>query len=109
MGTAIVLVLLVAAIIGIVHSLTKDRKKPGGAAAAAAVAAPAVPVTAPTEDVHNGMNQKSYASDTPKCSYRLEYTPLLFLVIRTYPPCRKRHGGYAFLEAGDISAFLWGK
>lgn len=30
MGTAIVLVLLVAAIIGIVHSLTKDRKKPGG-------------------------------------------------------------------------------
>ena len=30
MGTAIVLVLLVAAIIGIVHSLTKDRKKPVG-------------------------------------------------------------------------------
>ena len=109
MGTAIVLVLLVAAIIGIVHSLTKDRKKPGGAAAAAAVAAPAVPVTAPTEDVHNGMNQNRMPAILPNVHTGLEYTPLLFLVIRTYPPCRKRHGGYVFLEAGDISAFLWGK
>ena len=36
-----------------------------GAAAAAAVAAPAVPVTAPTEDVHNGMNQNRMPAILP--------------------------------------------